>query len=204
MNKPRMGLFGGTFDPVHAGHVAVARRAIAHGLDRIVVVPARLSPHKLPDSGADQPAPAEHRWRMLEIAFADAANVELSRMEIDRPGPSYTADTIGALRARAPGTGLTLLLGADQLDALPRWIRFSEWAPGITFLVFSRPGSPLRAPSTELRGLEIRTIDDLAVDASATDVRRRLAAGESVASLLDPGVEAYIRAHGLYGASPRP
>ncbi|HPA17962.1 MAG TPA: nicotinate (nicotinamide) nucleotide adenylyltransferase [Verrucomicrobiae bacterium] len=196
----RLGLFGGTFDPVHRGHVEVARRALAWGLDGVVVVPCRQSPHKPVAAGAPVPADGRHRWEMLRLAFRGEGGVSLSRCELDRQGPSYTRDTLAELRSQHPGADWVLVLGADQLPALPRWVGFCDWANGVGFLVFGRPGCAIEIGAAELRGLPIDVIQDFEIPVSATEIRGRFGRGESVAGMLPDGVEAYILRHGLYGA----
>lgn len=197
----RVGIFGGTFDPVHVGHVEMAQRALAWGLDGVLVVPCRRSPHKLPEGGGPMPADGGHRWAMLGLAFAGQPGVSLSRTELDRPGPSYTRDTVKELRSREPATDWFLILGGDQLPSLRRWIDFNQWAHEIGFLIFSRPGHALKADDSGLRGLRADFIRDFEMPVSATEIRARLANGEPVRGMVPAGVEAYIRQHGLYGAA---
>lgn len=199
----RLGIFGGTFDPVHIGHVAMVRRALEWGLGGVAVVPCHRSPHKPPDAGAPTPAAGEHRWEMLKLAFRGRGDAWLSRLELDRSGPSYTRDTIGEFQRRHPDAEWFLIMGGDQLPGLRRWIGFDEWAPGVRFLVFSRPGFDLDPGDAALQGLRADVINDFAMPVSATEVRARLAKGESVRGMLPEGVEAYIRQHGLYGAGER-
>lgn len=196
----RLGLFGGTFDPVHVGHAAMVRRALAWGLDGVVAVPCRQSPHKPVREGGIAPADGGHRWEMLRLAFGGVAGVSLSRCELDRAGPSYTRDTLSQLRRERPGAEWVLLLGADQLPALHRWVGFADWAQGIAFLVFGRPGHGIEVGGPEFLGLRVDIIEDFVMPVSATEIRDRLRRGESVEGLLAPEVEAYIRRHGLYGA----
>lgn len=194
----RLGLFGGTFDPVHVGHVAMVRRALEWGLDEVVVVPCRQSPHKPVRDGVPLPTDGAHRWEMLRLGFEGVAGVSFSRCELDREGPSYTRDTVAELRLTRPGGEWVLILGADQLPALHRWVGFDEWAPGMWFLIFGRPGCAPDIGSPALRGLRAAVIRDFEIPVSATEIRERLRRGEAVEGLLPEGVEAYIRRHGLY------
>ena len=191
----RMGVLGGTFDPPHAGHVAVgqaARRVLA--LDRVLLVPARRPRQKIARGGY-QPAPAEDRYEMTRLAVADEVGLEVSRLDLDRPGPTYTVDTLEALRA--PQRDLFLVLGADAAAGVPTWHRWSDVVALATLAVVPREGAEL----PDLPGARVVEVPMNPVDVSASGIRRRLGAGESVTGLVAPSVEAYIRAHGLYGAS---
>lgn len=191
----RMGVLGGTFDPPHAGHVAVglaARRGL--GLDRVMFVPAGR-PWQKTTSGGYEPAPAEDRYEMTRLAVAPEEGLEVSRLDLDRPGPTYTVDTLEALEA--PARELFLVLGADAAALMPTWHRWEDVVALATLAVVPRRGAaPPRLPGA--RVVEV-TMDP--VDVSASEIRRRLAAGEPVARLVPAAVERYIRAHGLYGAA---
>jgi nicotinate-nucleotide adenylyltransferase len=181
--RPRIGVFGGQFDPPHEAHVALARAAIDQlGLDRLIVVPTARPPHR--------PAPrtdAETRLRMAAAAFADMPRVEVSRMELDRPGPSYTADTLEAL---APLGDLHLLLGADQLGALPAWHEPDRVRALATLAVAPRPGEATDEGVTRLAMAP--------VDVSSSGIRAAVAAGADPRGLLPAGVAAIVSAAGLY------
>ena len=205
----RVGVLGGTFDPVHLGHVAAAEGAARTlGLSRVIIVPAGVNPHK----PVGPKAAAADRLAMARLAVEGVAGLEVSDVETRREGPSYTVDTVRELaREEGAGTGIFFLLGTDALRDLPTWrdvegiFRVAEPAvverPGageIDWEALSRslPGDVARRARANVVRLE------RGIDVSSTEVRRRLAAGESVAGLLAPGVELYIREHGLYGATP--
>jgi len=179
----RIGVFGGEFDPPHLGHLAVVRTARDQlGLDRLLVVPTGTPPHR-----AASATPADARLRMAELAFASEPRVEVSCMEVDRPGPSYTVDT---LRALGPEGELYLILGADQVATLAGWHEPEQIQRLAHLVVAPRDGLDASAR-------DITLLDMAPVDLSSTQVRELLEAGAG-----DPDVPAavlgYIREHGLY------
>jgi nicotinate-nucleotide adenylyltransferase len=180
----RIGVFGGQFDPPHNGHLAVARAAVRQlDLDGLLVVPAARPPHR-----PEPETPAEVRYELARAAFADQPGVEVSRIELDRDGPSYTADTLAAL-AR-PGRRLYLIVGADQLAALDGWHRPDRVRELATIAVAGRPGAP-RADGVAVLAME-------PVDASSSGIRERVARGDDVSALVPPGVAAAIARDRLY------
>ncbi|MGQ0614655.1 MAG: nicotinate (nicotinamide) nucleotide adenylyltransferase [Planctomycetaceae bacterium] len=196
----RLGIFGGSFDPIHRGHLALLEAARkARTLERVFVVPAGRPPHKRDGSCA----PFEDRLAMVRLALAGRTGVEPLDWEGLREGPSYTIDTVEELARREGGAGLELLVGADMLADLPRWHRAAELASLVTVVAFARPGTPLERSLAAFRaafpGREPVLVPAPLLDISATEIRRRLGAGEAVRELLPPGVEAYARSKGLYG-----
>jgi nicotinate-nucleotide adenylyltransferase len=187
---PSIGLFGGSFDPVHHGHLIVARVAAESlGLDEVRFLPAREQPFKR----GRHAAPAADRAVMLELATAGSRGFAVERAELERPGPSYTVDTLAALRAREPEAAFTLLLGADAAAELDAWHRAGE-LPGLArIVVVGRPGSPAPASS-----LVAATVEVPAVDISATEVRRRVRAGLPVRYWVPDAVAEYMVRHRLY------
>ncbi|MCI0546690.1 MAG: nicotinate-nucleotide adenylyltransferase [Candidatus Rokubacteria bacterium] len=193
------GVLGGSFDPIHLGHVAAAEAALRlRRLDRVLLVPAGLAPHKA--AGA---ASFEHRLAMAKLAAEGRPGLEVLDLEGRRPGPSYTVDTLRELRRLDPGAALELLVGADMLLDLPRWKRAEEVVRAAQVVAFGRPGAAsegARRAFDEAFGPGSHVwLDFSPMDASSTAIRRRLMAGEAVQGLLDPAVEAYLRRHGLYG-----
>ena len=175
---------------MHHGHLIVGQVAAETlGLATLRFVPAREQPLKHGRHGAA----AEHRAAMLSLAVAGTAGFEVERAELDRPGPSYTVDTLRALAARDGETELTLLLGADAAAELPAW-REAEALPGLArVVVFARPGTPVpRSP------LIHQVIEVPSVDISATEVRRRAREGLSLRYWVPDSVAEYITRHGLY------
>ena len=185
-----IGLLGGSFDPVHHGHLIAGRIAAeALGLDELRFVPAREQPFKRGRHGA----PAADRAAMLDLAVAGAPGFAVERVELDRPGPSYTVDTLRALRARDPGAALTLLLGADAAAELDVWHRAEELLGLARIVVFGRPGAPM--PATPLI---TGTVEVPALEISATEIRARVRAGRSIRYWVPDAVSEYIARHRLY------
>jgi nicotinate-nucleotide adenylyltransferase len=204
----RIVLFGGTFDPVHTGHLAMAEAAReALRADRVVFVPCRVSPFK---RGA-QAAPARDRLAMVRLAVRGNPRFGVSDIELRRPGPSYTFDTVERLRRSMPSKGERiewfLLLGADALAGLPRWREARRLVTRARVAAVGRAGWPkaalLRALARAFgprvaRGIERRWIDAPRLDIAAQDLRRRVRAGRSVRHLVPDAVERYMRRRGLY------
>jgi nicotinate-nucleotide adenylyltransferase len=184
----RIGVFGGEFDPPHNGHVMVVRSARDQlRLDRVLVVPTGYPPHR---PAAE--TPAETRYRLAQAAFAGEPNVEVSRLELDRDGPSYTVDTLEQL-AR-PGVDLYLIVGADQLAALSSWHRPDRVRDLAHLVVAGRPGAPYPADAEQLVMPP--------VDVSSSELRRKVAEGMDVAGLMPPAVVEAIGREGLYAPTP--
>jgi nicotinate-nucleotide adenylyltransferase len=196
----KLGVMGGTFDPVHLGHVAMAEAAAAcAGLDLVLLVPAGVPPHR-----AAATAPAADRLAMLRLAAAGHPRLEVSDIELRRSGPSYTVDTLRALARERPGSELHLLLGWDAAREIRAWHAPDEVLRMARPVVVSRPGYP--APTErDLASAGIEPTwailcDVLTPDVESTDVRRLAERGESLGGLVDPAVEAYLRRHRLYAA----
>jgi nicotinate-nucleotide adenylyltransferase len=196
-----VGLLGGSFDPVHRVHVALARAALdTLGLDRVDLLPA-AHPWQRGTLGASP----EHRLRMLQLACADDPRLRANPAELRRAGPTYTIDTLLALPA---GPRYTWILGADQLANFCTWHRWQDIARLVRLAVAQRPGTPL-APPPELEAVlppgALCHIPFPAQDVSATAIRHALATGGAVDDMLDPRVLDYIRAQRLYAdAAPSP
>ena len=198
MSAPRrIALFGGTFDPVHLGHVHLARQAReAAALDEVRFLPCRISPHKT----GSRAAPAEDRLEMLRRATASLAWATVDDFELREPGPSYSYLTAEALTASEPAAEWFWVMGNDQWEALPWWRHPERLAARVTFLVLSRGGSP--APREGFRMLPVPTGGH---PASSTAIRASVAAGAPRLDWLDPAVADYIARRGLYreqGAVP--
>lgn len=195
----RIGVFGGSFDPVHRGHLFVAQLAReAAGLDRILFVPAAHPPHK---AGAVL-APAAHRLAMLRSALEDESGTGVSTVELADGGPRYTVDTLAALRDEHPGAELAFILGMDSLGDLPGWREPERILAETEVIAVDRPGCPVpEVPAGWRKRVRMVTGNPFAV--SATAVRSRIAAGLPVRHLVTAGVEAYILQHGLYRDAAR-
>jgi nicotinate-nucleotide adenylyltransferase len=202
----RVGMFGGAFDPPHGAHRALAEVAIDQlQLDRLHVLPTGHAWHK-----SRALLPAHHRIAMCERAFGDLPRVRIDIRETERPGPSYTADTLAELRAEYPEAELFLVLGADQLLAFKSWVRWQDVLALASLAVANRPTSIGaqallgEAPETDLSGVDIPFVrlDMPLQHLSATAVRARLAGGSADGPPLDvlvPGaVASYISQHHLY------
>ena len=189
----RVGLFGGTFDPVHNAHVALARAALASLLlDEVRWVPTGHSWQK--DHHA---VSAEHREAMVRLAMAGEPRFTLSRTEIERAGPSYTLDTVRELHAAEPGTEWVLIIGLDQYARLHTWRDWPVLLGLVTLAVANRPGTDMQ-PSPEVQAHPHRAVPLPMLDISATDIRTRIAAGQDISHLVPPEVARYIETQGLY------
>lgn len=192
MIAPRIGVLGGTFDPVHVGHlVAAADVRHALGLDRVLLVVANDPWQK----AGRRLAPAAERLAMVGDAVAGSEGLEASALEIDRGGPSYTVDTLEALAAGAPPPELFLVVGADVAADLATWHRPEAVAALATVVVVERPGAAAVAVGPPWRAT---TVPVPALDVSSSDIRARLAAGRPVDHLAPPAVIDRIRRRGLY------
>lgn len=200
MSKKRIGVFGGTFDPPHIGHLILAGEAVFQfGLSRLLWVLTPDPPHKqeIPIT------PLAHRLAMLQGVIADNPAFELSRLEIDRPGPHYTIDTVRLLAAREPQAEIVLLIGGDSLRDLPTWRLAADLAAAVSKIgVMRRPGdfADLPALEAEIPGVteKIHFIDALLQPVSSSELRRRIAAGEMYRYYVPPSVYEYIETHRLY------
>jgi nicotinate-nucleotide adenylyltransferase len=191
--KHRVGLFGGTFDPVHNAHVALAHAALqALALDEVRWVPTGHSWQK-----QHQATAAEHRAAMVQLAMAGEPRFVLDRIEIERAGPSYTLDTVRALQAAAPDTEWVLIIGQDQYAGLHTWRDWPILLSLVTLAVANRPGT-LAQPHAEVLAHPHRAVPLPMLDISATDIRQRLATGLDISQLVPPQVARYIETHGLY------
>ncbi len=194
------GVMGGTFDPIHLGHLAVAEEARdVLGLERILFVPAGQPPHK----PAGDVTTVEHRLAMVELAIADNPAFELSRAEVDRPGPSYTVDTLEALAA--DGDRVTVILSAETFAELPTWHEPWRLFDAARVAVAPRWGYPAPDPgwlAATFPGREDRVsyLEGPRLGVSSTALRARVAAGHSIRYLVPERVAAYILAHDLYQA----
>jgi nicotinate-nucleotide adenylyltransferase len=197
----RVGILGGAFNPPHVGHLVCAQEALVQlELEKVVFMPVGQAPHR---ELQDDPG-AEARLEMVELAVADDARFATSRAELDRPGPSYTADTLRDLRAKAPDDELFLILGGDQAAALPAWHEPEEVLSLATVAVVERTNWSRNAIGIKvgrLKGAErIRYLDMPVMQVSSSAIRRRVAAGLPIRYLVPDKVASYIGANGLYGA----
>ena len=188
----RIGILGGTFDPVHVGHLmdaCAARHQLA--LDRVLVVVARDPWQK----HGRVVAPAEQRFEMLAAAIDGAVGLEASRIELDRDGPTYTIDTVEQLSE--PGRELVLVMGSDVARALDSWHRVDELRELVTLAIVDRDDAPMPDPE----GWRVVRVGVPRMELSSTDLRRRVAAGEPIEFLVPMPAVRVLRAHGLYADS---
>lgn len=192
----RIGIYGGTFDPIHLGHLILAEQCREQcGLDEVWFVPAAHSPFK---SGVDQ-TPGEQRLALVQAAIADHPAFRVSRCELDRSGPSWTVDTLEILHAENPARELFLLMGADSLQSLPLWHRPERIAELATIVGVNRGDRPL----PDLNSLgdladRVRIVTMPGIDLSATEIRERVRTGRSIRYLVPAAVEQLIGELGLY------
>jgi nicotinate-nucleotide adenylyltransferase len=188
----KLGILGGSFDPVHLGHLLVAQAAAEElGLDRLFFIPAAQSPFK-PES---RPAPASVRLQLLRLALAGRANWEIDEQEIRRGGVSYTVGTLRDYRKRFSKAQLFYLIGADHAAKLDEWHEAGELAKLAEFVVIPRPGEPAAKFPKPFRG---RILKGFPVEISSSQIRARVKAGLPVDHLVPPFVADAIRAAGLY------
>lgn len=182
----KIGIYGGSFDPIHHGHLILAREALESlGLAEVIFVLAAQSPHK----ALTRPTRTAVRWEMLSAAITGERRFSASRLEIDRPPPSYSIDTVEGLRAEKSDAKLFFLLGEDNLPLLPSWHRFDELRRLVQFVVLDRSGEAL---DERYRVVRRR------IDISATTIRKRVASGQTIRYLVPEAVEQIIRREKLY------
>ena len=182
----KIGIYGGTFDPVHQAHLILARDALEQlGLEQVIFVPAAASPHK----PAGNEASAEARLAMLQVALADEPRFQIEEIELQRPAPSYTIETVVEMQRRYPEAQLFCLIGQDNVAALHTWRRFDELRELVRFVVLDRVGT-----AVDHAYLKVRRY----IQISATEVRRRVAHNLPITYFVPPAVEQFIRERGLY------
>jgi nicotinate-nucleotide adenylyltransferase len=198
----RIGILGGAFNPPHTGHLVCAQEALVQlELDKVVFVPVGEAPHRelQGDPGA------EERLEMVELATGDDDRFEASRVELDRKGPSFTSDTLRALREASPDDELFLILGGDQAAALGTWHEPEEVLALATVAVFERISWSKHAIGIKVGrlpgGQAIRYLDMPIIQISSSAIRRRAREGKPIRYLVPDKVAAYIESNGLYGAS---
>ena len=192
----RLGVMGGTFDPIHHGHlVAASEVASVFDLDEVVFVPTGEPWHK----SDKEVSPAEHRYLMTVIATASNPRFTVSRVDIDRPGPTYTIDTLRDLREARPEAELFFITGADAMAQILSWKDIQELWSLAHFVGVTRPGHVLENMGRD----DVSLLEVPAMAISSTDCRERVADGDPVWYLVPDGVVQYIAKHGLYEAEPR-
>jgi nicotinate-nucleotide adenylyltransferase len=198
----RVGILGGVFNPPHVGHLVCAQEAVVQlELEKVVFVPVGQAPHREHESDPG----AEVRLEMVELAAGDDARFAISRAEVDRPGPSYTADTLRELRDKAPDDEIFLILGGDQAAALPDWHEPETVLALATVAVVERSNWSRNAIGIKIGRLpgaeRIRYLDMPIIQVSSSAIRRRVGEGKPIRYLVPDKVANYIGANGLYGAA---
>ncbi len=199
----RVGILGGAFNPPHTGHLVCAQEALVQlELDKVVFVPVGRPPHRELEGDPG----AEERLEMVELATVDDDRFEVSRVELDREGPSYTSDTLRGLRESSPDDELFLILGGDQAATLRSWHEPEQVLSMATVAVVERTNWSRHAIGIKLGGLvgarAIRYLDMPIIQISSSAVRRRAAEGRPIRYLVPDRVVAHIEANGFYGSSP--
>jgi nicotinate-nucleotide adenylyltransferase len=186
ISSEKIGLFGGSFDPIHHGHLILARDAMESlGLDRVIFIPANVSPHKL----EHPPAPARIRCEMVEAAIASEPRFSMDACEADREGPSFAVDTVRIMQRRFPQAQFFYFIGEDNVAALHTWREIDELKKMASFVVLARG---------DLVPIEGFPVISRNIDISSTDIRNRIARGLSVSYLLPDAVCAILARHQLY------
>jgi nicotinate-nucleotide adenylyltransferase len=194
----RIGVLGGTFDPIHVGHLAAATTAIECArLDRVLFMPSGQPPHR-PSAAAS----AEHRLEMTRLAIADDARFAVSDLELRRPGASFTSDTLFDLHALDPGAELFLVLGWDAARLFSTWHEPAKVRQLASIVVVARPGSgsprPADLEAAGLDGDRVTVCPGRTPDVSASAIRADTKNGRSIVGMVSPAVERYIATHHLY------
>jgi nicotinate-nucleotide adenylyltransferase len=199
----RIGIFGGTFDPIHLGHLILAENCREEGrLDQVWFVPAAAPPHKLDRAVSS----FDRRVEMLELALAGNPAFQVNELEKDRPGPSFTVDTLAELRRQHPEHEYFLLIGSDTLADLPSWREPGRILEMAGLLIWLRPGHP-PLPAARLRlalgipqtvEVKLHVVSGPLIDISSSDLRRRAAEGRSLRYLVPRAVEQYLSERRLY------
>jgi nicotinate-nucleotide adenylyltransferase len=190
----RLGILGGTFDPIHLGHLILAEQArVQLSLDRVLFMPAAVPPHKMDLEITD----CKWRREMIDIAIGGHAGFQVSTIEMDRAGVSYTIDTLETLAEQYPASERWLIVGADTIADVPNWRRPEDVVASAGFAVAGRPGFDMSPPTT-LPQLRMQTVEMPLLEISSRFIRQQVYRQGSIRYLVPAGVEAYIHAKGLY------
>jgi nicotinate-nucleotide adenylyltransferase len=202
----RIGIFGGTFDPIHVGHLILAEQCREQAqLDQVLFIPAARPPHKV-----DRPlTPFHHRVEMLTLTLAGQPSFQVDELEKDRPGPSYTVETLELIRSRDPGAELFLMLGADCLPDLPAWYQPTRILEQAGLLIVPRPGWVVQSSDAIRKAvglsadwpLRYQVVGAPLIEIASRDLRRRVVEGRSIRYQVPRAVECYIEHHRLYSGS---
>lgn len=185
-----VGIMGGTFDPIHCGHLLAAEQAREQAmLDEVWFMPTHIPPHK----SREGLTPAHHRLRMVELAVADHPAFRVCDEELKREGPSFTYDTMLRLTEKFPAYRFSFIIGADMVNTLPQWNHYEELIGLVRFIGLARPGSRLKRENEHVTYVEMPVWD-----ISSTLIRSKVAAGKSIRYLVPDAVARYIKENGFY------
>lgn len=200
----RIGILGGTFNPIHMGHLIMAEEVCKHHhLSKIIFIPAYIPPHKYVKDLTE----AHHRYEMIKAAISEKSKLEVSDIEIKREGRSYTIDTVQEILDHyGKDSEVFLIMGADSLNELELWKNIKRLSQLCHFVIINRPGFKTEVSarlleiigSDKMSDMERLRIEIDPVDISSTDIRKRVNGGGEIKGLIPEGVEAYIKEHGLY------
>ncbi|MBR3146558.1 MAG: nicotinate-nucleotide adenylyltransferase [Eubacterium sp.] len=198
-----IGILGGTFDPFHMGHLTIAKAALtAGGMSKVLLMPAKVSPFKLGREMASE----EDRFAMAEIAASMDENIEVSRLELDSEGVSYTFRTLTTLHKLHPYDRYWLIVGSDQFIALESWYKGKDILEDFQIILAPRPGYRMDdleekvGRYTSVFGTQVRVVRNDMLDISSTGIKENIRAGKGIEGLVPAGIEQYINEHGLYRA----
>ncbi len=188
---PRIGILGGTFDPPHNGHLALAGAAISElDLSKVIFIPSRIPPHK----PAEDISSEQDRLAMLKLAVDIDSRFEISEIELNRGGPSFTIDTLTHLKSENPGEELFFIIGSDNVSEMESWHKPNRILELVRVAAAVRPGYSIRGKFAD----KVESFDMPPLNISSTAVRARVKSGESISGLVPAPVEDYIRSKGLY------
>ncbi len=197
----KIGILGGTFDPFHLGHLSVLEAVVEEAeCDRIMLLPAKMSPFKLEQKIADE----KHRIAMVSCVAAEYENVEVSTLEIDGPEVSYTYETMKKIQEKRPEDELHFIMGSDSLLTLESWYMGEELLRDFSFILAPRPGydsTKTKEKKNAVKkkyGTEIRVLHNKLRDISSTEIKETIKAGKEIGHLVPTKVAEYIHEHGLY------
>ena len=201
----RLGIFGGTFDPIHIGHLVVAQVALEEAnLDQVLFVPAAVNPLKV----GRRVTPGEHRFEMVQLAIEEHPQFSATDWEVRRPGPSFTVDTLEYIKEQHPADELFFIIGADNLQILPKWKQIDRIVELAEILALTRPGYDLKESGETVLALfpdickRIQYVEMPGLEISSTWIRERLGKNRSVNHLLPPKVIRYSEENKLYERNP--
>lgn len=193
-HREPVGILGGTFNPIHLGHLLIAQDALEQaGLARVLFIPTAVPPHKSLAGNVS----ARQRLRMIQLAIAGDPRLAVDDLEIRRGGKSYTVETLAELRDRLPAADFYFIIGADSLAELPQWYQVEQLVRLCRFLVFARPGYPAK-PVGRLAGLRSQLFSTHPCAIASREIRERLASRQSIRYLVPEPVRRYIERHDLY------